>query len=52
MLGKLGVKGKGFCSTKVENSTFFGCSVSDRLLVGVLRYCFAQRREDEKAVVV
>jgi hypothetical protein len=37
MLGELGVKGKGFCSTKLQISIFslyWACSVSDRLLVG------------------
>jgi hypothetical protein len=36
MLGKLGVEGKDFCQQKSKFPRFFGCSVSDRLLWGIL----------------
>jgi hypothetical protein len=52
MLGELGVKGKGFCSTKVQISIFslyWACSGSDRLLVGTMNKGEGGRWKGENA---
>jgi hypothetical protein len=53
MLGKLGVKGKGFCSTELQISTIFwveGCSNSDWLLVGGFGIKFRAKTQRRKAL--